>query len=67
MANTPLARDFLYEATLPTLIGSVRELKSLVAIGQYQSAADVLKQITEDPEMRTSMLGSALHRFRDDR
>lgn len=67
MANTPLARDFLYQARLPTLIGSVRELESLVAVGQRLPASEVLKQITDDPEMRTSMLGSALQRFQDDK
>lgn len=65
MANSPVARDFLHQAQISTLVGSAREIETLVAIGQRRPAAEVLKQIADDPEMRTWMLGTALHRFQE--
>jgi hypothetical protein len=63
MANSTAARTFLHTPLVPTLVVSMRELESLVAIGQRRSAAEILQQIVGDAELRTWMLGSALNQF----
>ena len=63
MANSTAARSFLPQPQVPTLVASMREIESLVAIGQRRPAAEVLQHIAGDAEMQTWMLGSSLHTF----
>jgi hypothetical protein len=41
----------------------MREIESLVAIGQRHPAAEVRRHIAGDAEMQTRMLDSSLHTF----
>lgn len=63
MANGTAARSFLPRPQVATLVASMREIESLVAIGQRFPAAEVLQHIAGDAEMQTWMLGSSLHTF----
>ena len=63
MSNSTATRALLPQPAVPTVVASLPELETLVAIGQRLRASEVLQRITDDPEMRASMLGSALNRF----
>lgn len=63
MANS-MARDFLPEADVPTMVASAREIEHLVGIGQRRSVSEVLQEIMRpDDERRTWELGNALSAF----
>lgn len=59
-----LARNFLPEASLPTLVASVDDLEELVAIGQRRSVSEILTRITQaGDERQTWELGAAIREF----
>lgn len=65
MANS-LARGFLPEPEITTMVASVRDIEHLVAIGQRRPASRMLSEIMRsDDERRTWELGTALAAFAD--
>ena len=63
MSNSTATRARLPDPAVPTLVASLPEVETLVAIGQRLRASQVLQQILGDPQMRVSILGSALSQF----
>jgi len=62
-ANSGPARELLPDTEVATLVASARELEHLVAVGQRQSAAEILAEILGDQERQTSALGTALTHY----
>jgi hypothetical protein len=63
MANS-MARAFLPETDVPTMVASAREVEHLVAIGQRRQVSAVLSEIMRpDDERRMWELGTALSSF----
>jgi len=63
ITNSGLARDFLHQPRIPSLVGSARSIETLVAIGQRRPASETLKLISGDSEMSTWDLDTSLARF----
>jgi hypothetical protein len=64
IANS-LARDFLPPASLPTIVASVGDLETLIAIGQRRPVSEILTQVTQAGDERQAWdLGAAIREFR---
>lgn len=65
MSNGNAARALLPQPAIPTMVASLPELETLVAVGQRRPASTVLLEILGDSELSAAILGSALNRFAD--
>lgn len=65
VSNSGFARDFLPPPQVPTLIGSVRSIEALAAIGQRRPASELLSLVSGDAELSTWDMGTSLGSFRE--